>query len=150
MSRTRGIQWLLLLAPFLAIQQPQRAEAQPKDDFETGWAGIRIGAWYRPWMKMEVQISGKSLTPARTPLRGTKVDIEKDLAHDELVVGDTMFRPAIFEGEVLLETRWLSLSFWHQGPYWYEDRVVLERDVDFGGVSFPDGALVKSNKLAVP
>lgn len=142
--------WLLLalcLPPGGAAlaEEKKKSSKDDESEFNPAWSGIRLGAWYRPEFKMRVQANASDPNSPSSALLGTpRLDVEEVFEFDERVKSEWMFRPAILDAELLIENRWISVSFWTLAPSYYENRVQLTQDVDFAGESFATGTWVKT------
>lgn len=121
-------------------------EDDEDDEFDTGWFGVRVGAWYRPSFALDVQVSGTE-SGLLSGLLGTDLNAERDLGLTENPKSDYLVdfdQSAVLELEAFIETSLVSVYAWWIAPFEYEGDTTVTRDFNFGGTSFSVSERVRS------
>lgn len=138
--------WLPLLLALLLLAPAARADDEGDDEFETGWIGLRVGAWFQPIFNMDVQVTGRPLG-GLTNLVGTDFDVKRDLGVEENPRSTALVdfdESAVLELSPFVETRWVSVYGWLVTPFEYRGETQLTRTINFAGQSFSASTTVDS------
>ena len=117
-------------------------------EFETFHIGLKGGFWYRPSIRMNAQVSGLGIGGGLpVPLRGTEIDLERDLGVGESPHSDIsvdLNAEAVLEFMPFVETRWVGVYGWFVVPFEYRGKKVVERSLQFGNGNFTASTTVDS------
>lgn len=135
-------------APLYAEEEAAASEeAAGDDEFETTWIGLRAGAWYRPNIRMNAQVTGRGFVGGLSNVLGSEIDIERDLGVRESPYSEAAVdfdAEAVVELRPFMETRWVSVYGWLVTPFEYRGDRVLGRQLSFGGATFTASTTVRS------
>lgn len=138
--------WSALCPPPLYAEDEEAASSD-EGEFETGWIGLRVGAWYRPNINMDAQVTGRGFTSSLANVIGTELDIKRDLGVHESPYSETSIdfdAEAVIEFSPYIETRWVSVYGSLVAPFEYRGKRILSRDLSFGGATFTASTTVRS------